>query len=183
MIETPGFFAFPSGHATQAFMVAELLRVLTDAHANGGGDHRLGPTLNETMTQLRRQAERIATNRVVAGLHYPIDSAGGQLLGHCLAGYLIDRCTGKADWKPLQMVIDPQYYLPITDFDPRPLFAGIEAPSQPGVFACALLPSASGAPPAMHGTPYNPTTRARSLSPLSWLWHQAAYEWHRPGVA
>jgi hypothetical protein len=44
--------------------------------------------------QLMRQAARVATNRTVAGVHFPVDSAAGRLLGTTLAEYLIGRCKG-----------------------------------------------------------------------------------------
>jgi hypothetical protein len=43
---------------------------------------------------LRRLAQRIADNRQVAGLHYPIDTKAGQLLGCVLGDYLVARCRG-----------------------------------------------------------------------------------------
>jgi hypothetical protein len=39
-----------------------------------------------------RQAARIAINRTVAGMHYPIDSMAGQALGFAVGEYFINRC-------------------------------------------------------------------------------------------
>ena len=78
MIQTPAFSAMPSGHATEAFMMAHLLTQLCDLDAPGAA-------------LLQRQAERIATNRVIAGLHFPVDSIAGRMLGQTLAEYLLHR--------------------------------------------------------------------------------------------
>jgi membrane-associated phospholipid phosphatase len=90
MIGTPGHGALPSGHATEAFMVARVLQLLTDP-----------PQGAETDAQLQRQAARIAINRTVAGVHFPVDSAAGRMLGEALAGYFVGRCsrTGAAQVK------------------------------------------------------------------------------------
>ena len=85
MIATPGHGALPSGHATEAFMVARVLQKLTNP-----------PQGSETRAQLKRQAARIAINRTVAGLHFPVDSAAGRLLGEALAGYFVYRCAQPA---------------------------------------------------------------------------------------
>ncbi len=44
--------------------------------------------------QLNRLATRIATNRVVAGLHYPLDTAAGWALGTSLGDYVV-ACAAK----------------------------------------------------------------------------------------
>jgi hypothetical protein len=88
MIMTPGYTAYPCGHATEASFVAELVPLLAadpthpcavDSDARKDGMAR----------QLNRLAFRIAENRVVAGLHYPVDSIAGQALGVMLARYFV----------------------------------------------------------------------------------------------
>ena len=89
MITTPGHGAFPSGHATQVHAVAHVLKSLL----------RLNPPPNPgyptVIEQLDRQAARIATNRVVAGVHFPVDSMAGRMLGVALGEYFVGRCTGQ----------------------------------------------------------------------------------------
>jgi len=60
-------------------MIAEILEVLIP----GGAALR---------AQLQRQAARIAVNRTVAGVHFPVDSAAGRILGVTLAEYFLCRC-------------------------------------------------------------------------------------------
>jgi membrane-associated phospholipid phosphatase len=81
MITTPGHGSLPSGHATQAYILAHVLQRLLDV-----------PAQHPTAIQLQRQAARIATNRVVAGVHFPIDSIAGRLLGWALGEYFLRRC-------------------------------------------------------------------------------------------
>ena len=83
MIPVPGHAAFPSGHATGAYLfvtvIGALLNLADDAPMR---------------VQLLRMAERIADNRVVAGAHYPIDGEAGKLLGELLGSYFVASCKG-----------------------------------------------------------------------------------------
>ncbi len=74
IITTPGHGSFPMGHATQAFAVAETLKRLLRLET--------GDALS---IQLDRQAFRIAVNRIVAGVHFPVDAVAGMLLGKAVA--------------------------------------------------------------------------------------------------
>ncbi|MGH8758523.1 MAG: phosphatase PAP2 family protein [Burkholderiales bacterium] len=85
MLDTPGHASWPSGHATEAFTVVTVLLALLES-ANG--------TAGKYREQLERQAARIAVNRTVAGLHCPVDSAAGRLLGTSLGEFLVARCLG-----------------------------------------------------------------------------------------
>lgn len=81
MIEVPGHASLPAGHATEGHIVATLLSALVP-----------GAAVREPLRHLRRVAARIADNRIVAGLHFPVDNVAGQLLGDALAQYLLARC-------------------------------------------------------------------------------------------
>ena len=108
VIQTPGHSAYPSGHATEAFAFATVLaalRLSRDPAAQKAGIITTllgklttaleGATAADPDQMLFRLAARIADNRTVAGVHYPVDSAHGALLGfgtglvfvaHCLGG-------------------------------------------------------------------------------------------------
>lgn len=82
-IPTPGHASLPAGHAVVAFLFAALLpRLLGKA----------GPKRTQRRQQLLRLAHRISHNRVVAGLHFPVDAVAGRLLGEVLADYFIAVC-------------------------------------------------------------------------------------------
>lgn len=106
VIATPGHSAYPSGHATEAFAFATMLAVLR-LYADGVPPAKLVATLHEKLAPaseaapvtdpvilLFRLAARIADNRTVAGVHYPVDSAHGGLLGHSIALAFISHCLG-----------------------------------------------------------------------------------------
>lgn len=167
MIAVPGHFAWPSGHATQAFMIAELLSLLI-----------LDPTSNtlkfqwpEVRLQLLRQAERIATNRVVAGLHFPVDSTAGFVLGTKLAHMVVDSAVGRG-------VPNGQ----------RRWALSVES-STDGCDDFALLESllALSRVHKLVDKPNEPGGAAFDLKPIScntpiqWLWARARSEWHDAG--
>ena len=80
MITTPGHDAFPSGHATHAHAVAHVLKALLKpdpANPQHGG----------LIDQLHRQAARIATNRVIAGVHFPSTAWQGACRAMRLANF------------------------------------------------------------------------------------------------
>ena len=83
IVATPSHSAYPSGHSTEAHMIAYVLPYLISA-----------TPANQTKygTQLEAQAERIAQNRTVAGLHFPVDSHAGQILARVLADYFLHFC-------------------------------------------------------------------------------------------
>ena len=159
MILTPGHGSLPSGHATEAHMIARLLLELLGAATTAGNPSQL---LRE---QLMRQAARVAINRTVAGVHFPVDSMAGEMLGLKLADYLIARCRGTGG---------PTVYTPrlfngemvygTSDFDFR---------EQYNTTSGALNIPPSGyiveQPALNHKIP--------SSGLLSWLWDKAKAEW------
>jgi membrane-associated phospholipid phosphatase len=92
MIPTPGHGAFPSAHAAEAFAVATVLEGILDA--DEVKNHY--PSTPNLKRLLFKQAERIAVNRTVAGMHFPIDSYAGAALGETVGRIVLRLCTDKA---------------------------------------------------------------------------------------
>lgn len=86
VIDTPAHGAMPSGHATIAALYAKLLNALLFEHA-GLEDH-------PRARQIDRLSRRIAFNRTVAGVHFPIDNRVGHALGLQLAAHFQALATG-----------------------------------------------------------------------------------------
>jgi membrane-associated phospholipid phosphatase len=153
MILTPSHGALPSGHSTEAHAVALLLLKLLTVAATPPTDVTL---LRE---QLMRQAARIAINRTVAGVHFPVDSAAGQLLGLTLAEYFAMRCTaagGNVDaWR-----FNGEAFSGADDFDFRQLFDTTTGNRTSQTYANQLTAA------AVNGS-----------ASLSWLWGKAVAEW------
>jgi hypothetical protein len=105
MIPTPGHGTFPSAHAAEAFAAATVLDGLLDA---------IRPTQHySTPEQIRRllykQAERIAVNRTVAGMHFPVDTWAGAMLGVAIGRIIVAK--GSKDGG----VVEPQIFAPHSD--------------------------------------------------------------------
>jgi len=118
MITTPGHGAFPSGHATQAHAVAYVLKALLKLNNT---DHA------KAIDQLDRQAARISTNRVVAGVHFPVDSMAGRMLGVALGEYFVGRCTGGQKFMGRKFIASGIDTTPTTDFNPFNAAQGLAA--------------------------------------------------------
>jgi membrane-associated phospholipid phosphatase len=86
MIEVPQHPAYPAGHAVEASFSAVVLGALAGASANQQG-------------MLDRLALRIAENRVVAGVHFPIDCWIGLQMGSVLASYFLALCGARPAWR------------------------------------------------------------------------------------
>jgi len=154
MILTPGHGSLPSGHSTEAHMLARILWKL-----RGGTP---GNLLDE---QLMRQASRVAVNRTIAGVHFPVDSAAGQVLGLTLANYFLCRSGAPgaaAAYNPWRF--DGGRYVANDDFD-RTLHynAATSAQTQNAYVDQIALAGGATAPPT---SPF-----------LGWLWNKAAAEW------
>ena len=151
MIAVPGHSTLPSGHSTEAHTIAYLLWRL-----RRGGNKRV------LADQLLRQAARIAVNRTVAGLHFPVDSAAGQVLGLTLGKYFTGRCGATAS---------------VETIDVR----RCALPGQPGLqFPGSARARRARRPPAPARIRYVKRTGSLAVprSPLlAWLWERARREW------
>lgn len=74
--------SFPSGHSTQAHLLAYVLNDLT---------------CGKFTEKLDNEAKRIAKNREIAGLHYSSDTLAGEVL----AKYLYDKLKTRSDYAPI----------------------------------------------------------------------------------
>ncbi|MDD0837599.1 phosphatase PAP2 family protein [Curvibacter sp. HBC61] len=113
MVPTPAHASWPSGHSTETHLMAALLTHLRPGHPRAA-------------EQLNRLAARVAVNRTVAGLHYPVDSAAGRLLGTSLAEFVVARSVAQSPFHGRHF--DGPAYPPEADFDPRLPLQGDDAP-------------------------------------------------------
>jgi hypothetical protein len=148
MVQVPGHGSWPSGHATETFMVATVLQaMLQDANRNG----------SKYQEQLQRFAARVAVNRTVAGLHFPVDSAAGRLLGTALGEFFVSRCRGGEvnEWGFDGRRFHGKHAAAL-DFDPR-------------------VSMTDGASSYYH---YQPAAWKVTQAPLlGWVWKKALGEW------
>ena len=157
MIATPRHGALPSGHATEAFIFATVL----DAVLKASGSAVVAGAPTEE--QLYRQATRIAVNRTVAGVHFPVDSIAGAMLGRALGRYLVARGKG-GSLGSYVFKMTAQTPAVTLDFDQAKLLATTGGTADP-TFPVTVDTSA----------PISITTQANSA--LKWLWDEAVKEW------
>ena len=143
IIATPGHSAYPSGHATEAFSHATILAALklsatgvADADLIGAVLARLSPAaeaapVTDPVILLYRLAARIADNRTVAGVHYPVDSAHGALLGLGVTLGIVGHCLGGGSERPVpEWVADANHWS--GDFTLRKWCAALGGGAQQG---------------------------------------------------
>lgn len=88
MIQTPAHPTYPSAHAAEAFAVATVIEGLLQAIAT---THHFSHG-NALRLLTFKLAERIAENRVIAGVHYPIDSWAGATIGEAVGRLILRKC-------------------------------------------------------------------------------------------
>jgi hypothetical protein len=156
MIQTPIHGSLPSGHSTEAHAVARVLgKLVESATAPAAATLQL-------RQQLTRQAARIAINRTVAGVHYPVDSLAGQMLGLALGEYFIARATGPGG-KVDSWTFDGENYPGSGDF------SGAEIYDVTNDAPVTSLPA--------YLTKSTTQLTVDTAPGLNWLWTQALREW------
>jgi hypothetical protein len=108
-----------------------------------------------------RLAARVAVNRTVAGVHFPVDSVAGMLLGLTLGNYFVSRCAKRPSYKTWS-------------------FEGNKYPSKEDFDWTALYDVAAGQiakPPYVLATGTVNIGAKESSPMLSWLWNKAVAEW------
>jgi hypothetical protein len=151
VIRTPTHSSLPSGHSAESFALATLL----EGVMRGVPQPVTGLSEADVMASLPlRLAARIAENRVVAGVHFPVDSAAGAALGIGAAEAVMCACVG-----------GPMPAPALWTFDGDALGAGdfLLATLAERAPAFAVTPGAAAAPPAS--------------SLLATLWARAVAEW------
>jgi hypothetical protein len=157
MIQTPVHASFPSGHSTEAHAVAVVLGSLV----NTAGAAAAAAAVQRLTEQLMRQAARIAINRTVAGVHYPVDSMAGQLLGLAIGNYFIERATGAAG-SVAGWAFNGAAFPAAGDFTGQQLFN----------FAAGAMVN-----PLPNYVTQDPPLPVAMAPMLNWLWGEAVNEW------
>jgi hypothetical protein len=114
LIDPPGHASYPSGHATQARLVARCLEqvmpaaIIPVAVPPPPAPAPPPPPLDLELSPLRMMASRIARNREVAGVHFPSDSLIGKKLadGSFAIMNILPKVTAmitaaRLEWAPL----------------------------------------------------------------------------------
>jgi membrane-associated phospholipid phosphatase len=168
MISTPGHGSFPMGHATQAYAVAHVLACLVGLRPSYPDTGAKAARCPELFEQLQRQAARISTNRVIAGVHFPVDTMAGRMLGVALGEYLVARSGAAPSFTSRRFSATAIDAAPETDFNPFDPAQQLEGN--------ARLPRATT--PLFAATPVaiGPTGNLSSQL-LARIWDKARAEW------
>jgi hypothetical protein len=124
---------------------------------------------------MRLLAARIAVNRVVAGVHFPVDNAAGVVLGSQLARYFVALAQGSAatlrSW-----TFDANCY-GAEDFLWREMLAEIDKPVTDQDGLMQLIANGGAEPYLKNGA----TLQVQPIqgSPVRWLWDRAVAEWRK----
>jgi hypothetical protein len=157
IILTPGHGSFPSGHATENYMVARILWELWGKREQAVGE------------QLMREAARIAVNRTVAGVHFPVDTAAGQMLGLTLGQYFVQRATNATSGQSFTAWrFDGERFPSTQDFEPLRFYY------DPLQDLTQLNANIAVDPPYLDEIP---SQRPATSPILAWLWAEASNEW------
>ncbi|NBJ11138.1 phosphatase PAP2 family protein [Microvirga arsenatis] len=172
MILTPSHGSYPSGHATESFMAALVLwGLLRASRSLPPNPVSPNPPYGHTSwgTQLMRVAARVAVNRTIAGVHFPIDSAAGAFLGLTLGQYFLNLCRNTGSYQAF--TFDSAQF-------PDPTAGG--APPNDGDFYWSELFDETVPGPKQPLPGYIASVGAQVQSPspsLVWLWGKAKSEW------
>jgi hypothetical protein len=174
-ILTPSHASLPSGHAAEAYAVSNLLYWLLAGPAAGAPRARPYADHASLRTLLTSLAARIADNRFVAGLHTPIDTSAGRMLGTVLAEYLVARCTGEmqpraGDFPGAKLVRKDAQSLRLGDHDvtgnmPNTVEPDVEQGGEWTDGVCTLRLA---------------DVSIEKSAALAWLWDAARREWTMP---
>jgi len=86
IIPTPAHGSFPSGHSTEAHAVATVMSAFVERQP------QRFPDFERRQALLHKLAERIAVNRTVAGVHFPIDTWAGAIIGRAVGQIILAKC-------------------------------------------------------------------------------------------
>jgi hypothetical protein len=163
MIQTPGHSSFPAGHAVENFMFATVLAELAYDR-----EQQLYPGGSCLRDQLMWLAARISINRVVAGVHFPVDMAAGMVLGSQLGRHFV-ALTKESPGSFQPWTFNANYY-GTEDFRWDAMLNALDGGLP--VFSPEYPENTFLAGGASFTLPILPNE-----SPLRWLWKRAAEEW------
>jgi hypothetical protein len=180
-IPTPGHGSLPSGHSTQAYIIAYVMWEFFRTVRQAAPQTPSGALTDSTtlQTQLLAQARRVALNRTIAGVHFPVDSAAGHVLGTTLAGYFVHRCkvdpATRGTYTP--RTFQGEKYDGDQDFDPN----------EPLTAADAGIPTPVSATTTVLSHPHilihAEEATGTGSKILAWMWNQAINEWNGKSIA